>query len=362
VPDSGEQRRKSDESRRKKTVRARVKRIRETVIVSAAVGFALSVGTMAVLFFERRTNPDLGTFGKTFWYSLFSLMGNEPVGTMPTTTGGRISSAIIIFIGLVAFATITGTVSAFVGERLRVEKPIMDWDKLEGHLIICGWNRKAEIIVREYRDSACTPHMPIVVIAEFEGTPPFSDHSLKNSVQFLNDDFTKVEALQKAGVSRAAKCVILSDMGRGRKDRDADARTILAALTVEKLNHEVYTCAEINRREYVHHLELGNVNDYVVGGEHSAYLLAQAAITRGVMRVFTELLSYQHDNKFRKCTVSAAWDGKTFEDLLIHLKKEHDALLIGVSDEHGGVRINPTGHALTKGEVLVVIAAKAPLI
>jgi voltage-gated potassium channel len=346
----------------KRSVRSRVRRVKETVVVSGAVGFALSVGALAVMLFERRQNPELGTFGQTFWYSLFSLMGNEPVMGMPVTTGGKIVTAIIVFIGLVAFATITGTVSAFVAERLRVEKPILDWQKLEGHLIICGWNRKAEIVVREYRDSECTPHMPIVVIAELETTPQFSDPTLRSSVQFLNDDFTKVEALEKAGVKRAAKCVILSDTGRGRKDRDADARTILAALTIEKLNHEVYTCAEINRREYVQHLEMGNVNDYVVGGEHSAYLLAQAAITQGVMRVFTELLTYQHGNKFMKCRVSERWDGKPFEELLIHLKKDHDALLIGVSDEHRGVRVNPSGYKLVEGEEVVVIAAKAPKI
>jgi voltage-gated potassium channel len=348
-------------SKHEKNVRVRVRNVRETVVVSLAVGLALSGGAFGVLMFERAKNPDLSSFGKTFWYSLFSLMGNEPVGTMPVTTGGKIVSATIVFIGLVAFATITGTVSAFVSERLRVEKPIVDWQKLEGHLIICGWNRKAEIIVRQYKDSACSPQMPVVVIAEMEGAPPFSDQTLRAHTQFLNEDFTKVEALEKAGVHRAAKCIILSDTSKGRKDRDADARTILAALTIEKLNHEVYTCAEINRREYAQHLEMGNVNDYVVGGEHSAYLLAQAAITRGVMRIFDELLTYEENaNKFLKCKVSAKWDGKPFEELLVHLKKTQDALLIGVSDSHGHVRVNPINLMLHEGDELVVIAAKAP--
>ena len=107
---------------------------------------------------------------------------------------------------------------------------------------------------------------------------------------------------------------------------------------------------------------MGNVNDYVVGGEHSAYLLAQAAITRGVMRIFEQLLSYQHGNKFLKCKVSDAWDGKSFEELLVFLKKDQDALLIGVSDGHGGVRVNPTKLSLRKGDEVVVIAAKTPRI
>ena len=90
-------------SKHEKNVRVRVRRVRETVVVCFAVGLALSAGAFGVLSFERVQNPDLSSFGKTFWYSLFSLMGNEPVGTMPVTTGGKVVSAAIVFTGLVAF-------------------------------------------------------------------------------------------------------------------------------------------------------------------------------------------------------------------------------------------------------------------
>ncbi|MDA7951745.1 MAG: hypothetical protein MPJ24_09690 [Pirellulaceae bacterium] len=56
----------------------------------------------------------------------------------------------------------------------------------------------------------------------------------------------------------------------------------MGALTVEKLNESVYTCAELNEREYGSHLTMGHVNDYVVSGEYGAYLLANAA--RGLLK------------------------------------------------------------------------------
>ena len=43
--------------------------------------------------------------------------------------------------------------------------------------------------------------------------------------------------------------------------------------------------AEIHKRENAHHLAMGKVNDYIVSGEHSAFLLAQSTITRGVMKM-----------------------------------------------------------------------------
>jgi voltage-gated potassium channel len=176
-------------------------------------------------------------------------------------------------------------------------------------------------------------------------------------VQFLNDDFTKLEALEKAGVRRAARCILLADTSKGRKERDADARTVLAALTIERLNPDVYTVAEINRREHAHHLEMGKVNDYVVSGEQSAFLLAQSAITRGVMSVFSELLTREHGNRFSRCSLTNDWKGKSFLELMLHMKEEHNALLVGV-EEGERIVVNPTNYVFKGDEDVVLIAAR----
>jgi voltage-gated potassium channel len=196
---------------------------------------------------------------------------------------------------------------------------------------------------------------PVVVLAEFEQGPPPLDPELRTRVQFLDDDFTKIEALEKAGVRRAARAIILADTGRGRKERDADARTILAALTIERLNPEVYTCAEIHKRENAHHLAMGKVNDYIVSGEHSAFLLAQSTITRGVMKVFSELLTHQHGNRFSRCIVPEKWRGKTFLDLMTHIKETHDALLVAVTSGEQTI-VNPKDYVFAGGEDVVLIS------
>ena len=167
--------------------------------------------------------------------------------------------------------------------------------------------------------------------------------------------YYSLEALEKAGVRRAARAIILSDMSRGRKERDADARTVLAALTIERMNPKVYTCAEIHRREHSHHLEMGGVNDYVVTGEQSAFMLAQSAITRGVMRVLSELLTIDVGNRFTRCHVPRQWKGKSFVELMTHLKEEHDALLVAVQkgDE---TLVNPKEYVFHGGEDIVLIA------
>jgi voltage-gated potassium channel len=152
--------------------------------------------------------------------------------------------------------------------------------------------------------------------------------------------------------------VILSDTSRGRGERDADARTILAALTVEKLSPQVYTCVELNRREYAPHLELGGVNSFVVGGEHSAFLLAQAAVNKAFFGVFTELLRFETGNRFCRSKVPDRWKGKTFFDAMVEMKEKHDAILVAIEDAAGHVIVNPREYTFVGGEDAIVIAAR----
>lgn len=330
---------------------------REVFFVSGLVLLAVVIASSALVTFERDANPALRTFGQAFWFSLYSVVAAEPIPAPPTTFGGHVVAFFVILTGLFTFATVVGTVTALVTERLRSGDLIVDWEDLRDHLIVCGYNRKAQIILKEY--VAATPEdddRPIVVIAELEQIPQLAPE-LQRRVQFLNDDFTKIEALEKAGVRRAARAIILADTARGRKERDADARTVLAALTIERLNPDIYTAAEINRREHGHHLEMGKVNDYVVSGEHSAFLLAQSAITRGVMSVFSELLTHEHGNRFSRCQVPKSFKGKSFVELMVHVKKEHDALLVAVNNGKDVV-LNPSSYVFQGGEDVVLITSK----
>lgn len=330
---------------------------RRALALLSIIGLSVMVATAALLAFESGKNQELSSFEQAFWFSLYSIFATQPTPDAPLTTGGRVVSLFLIFVGLSTFAVLTGTVSAVVLSRLKVEGLVVDWEDLKDHVIICGWNRKAEIIVREYDAMHKDDPKPVVVIAKTEGSPAFTEPSLRSRVQFLDDDFTKISALEKAGILRASTCILLSDTTKGRNERDADARTILAALTVERLNPQVYTCAELNRREYSTHLKLGCVDDFVVSGEHSAFLLAQAALNHGTMNVWSELLSYEYGHKFCRVTVPQKLVGHHFCEALKVLKKEDNLIAIAISQKGQAPKINPPDTTvLGEGDELVVIA------
>jgi len=331
----------------------------EYLVVTGLLLLTVLFGAGVMLAIEAQDNPDIDTWPEAFWFSVYSLFAGEPIPGAPRSLLGRVVAMFIMFMGVTIFAMLTGTVSAFMVERLRMEGQKVDWEHFSEHLVICGWNSKAEIVIREYRISHPEDDQPVVVIAEPMDEPPSPSPDLRDHVQILEDDFTRVVALEQAGIHRAQTCIILSDTRGERTAQDADARAILAALTVEKLNSNVYTCAELNNRGYGSHLEMGHVNDYVVSGEHSAYLLAQAALNRGITDVFAELLTHERGNQFYRVPITDTWHGRPILDLFLYLKQEHNAILLAVHTADGRHLVNPSQHTFQPGDEVTVIAARS---
>ena len=330
----------------------------EYAMVLGLIMLTVLFATGAVLTFEQG-NEDVDTFGEALWFSIYTMVAGEPIPAPPKTLEGHVLAVSVMFMGMTVFAMFTGTVSAFMVDRLRVEGRPVQWEEFSDHVVICGWNRKSEIIVREYQVANSRKPVPIVVIDQHEGAPEFQDETLRNKVQFLNEDFTKVSSLTKAGITRAKTCIIVSDANGKRSAQDADARTILAALTAERLNPGVYTCAELINGEHGAHLDMGRVNDYVVSGEHSGFLLAHAALNRGLIGIFSELLTHERGSQFYSVDVPDDWIGRDVMDLFVHLKREHNAILVAVHErETDRFNVNPDRYEFQGGEDAIVISSE----
>ena len=354
------------------------------LMISGMLVVAVGFGTLAITHFENehartvRMQPDRqelnGTTGgesnatpeqdfslqSSFWYSLYTLLAGEPIPGPPTTLSSKLVTVFLMFMGMTIFAIFAGTVSAFMVDRMRREGRIVEWDALSGHIVICGWTQKTPIIIREYRSSPASRKIPIVVITELSPESLESEVESLGNVMFVHDDFTKVSALQRAGIGRAKTCLVLSDLSAGRSEQDADARTILAALTVEKINESVYTCAELVNRSYASHLEAGNVNDFVVSGEYGAHILAQAAMKRGLVNVVTELMTYERGNEFYRVPIPENWVGTTFNHQLTNVRERENVILIAVHQSGREAIINPAHYTFQEGDEIVVIAQAEP--
>ena len=296
----------------------------------------------------------------SFWYSIYTLLAAEPVPYPPKTINSRIVTVFLMLAGMAIFAIFAGTVSAFMVDRMRMEGRVVEWDALSSHIVICGWTQKTKIIIEEYRASRTSRRIPIVVITELDSELIDQEIRALSNVMFVHDDFTRVSALRRAGIDRATTCLVLTDTSGGRSEQDADARTILSALTVEKMNPDVFTCAELVNRNYASHLKVGNVNDYVVTSEYGAHVLAQTAMKRGLSNMVSELLTYEQGNEFHRVAVPASWVGASFDEKLSELRTKHASILVAVHSPDQPPNINPTDYHFEAGDEVVLIAVVAP--
>ena len=334
----------------------------EYLVMCGLLVVTVIFSTVLMVSFEKATldsavpAEEQFTFENALWFSVYSLFAGEPTPMTPTTRSGRIVAAFVMFMGLTIFAMFTGTVSAYMVETFHVEKNSYELENVENHLIICGWNSKTEIIIKEHRASNRSKKTPIVVIANVDLEKLGVANQITREFILVRDDFTRVTALEKAHIGRAKTCIILSDLSGRRSEQDADARTILAALTCESLNPDVYTCAELMNRSYGGHLDRGRVNDYVVSDEYAGYMLAQASMNHGLMGVLEELLTHQRGQVFHRITIPDSWSGKDYLSCMMLLKKDHNATLVAVQHADDEMMVNPDDHIFEPGDEIVVMS------
>ncbi len=191
------------------------------VLLSVTLFLAVAVGTALVLSFERQSSQELDSFGDAFWFSLYSLFAGEPVvPSAPSTTGGRIASVALIFMGLLVFAAFIGTVSALMVERLQREDDGMrQIDDLENHVILCGMGQVG------YRTLQVLRRLDQkVVVIERDENSEFVDLARAAKVPVIVDDVRKAAVLAAAGLQRARAVIAATNDDLTNLEIALDAR------------------------------------------------------------------------------------------------------------------------------------------
>lgn len=252
----------------------------------------------------------------------------------------------------------------------------MNLDDLKDHVIICGWNRSARTLLEELRSPRGGKARSIIILAEQK--PTLSEaHENDPSIFFIEGDYTRTDVLEKAGVERASRAILLADKSIAtRSDQDRDARTILAAMMIEKVSPGIFTCAELLSRDNIQHLLLAGIEEVVIADDYSGTLLAASSRIRGVTEIADEIFSSQYGNQFYKREIPSAWIDKSFLEVQKLVKEQYDALAVAVERAGGsGLEANlpgettlrhrtvtnpPADFRLHTGDWLITIATEEP--
>lgn len=342
-------------------------------LLAVVSAFIIIGGTLATLTFELQpTDPTVSSrqFLERTWQTAFLFISGEIVGALPGTVPGRLISIIISLAGLSIFAIFVGTVSATMTTYLRnsMDSKDLDLKDLSGHIIICGWDSVCADILRELEAVADIWHKGVVVIADTDDDI-VKHGGIKNTNRMFHvrDDFTKFDVLESVGAAKASRALVIADGSNSElSDQDRDARTVLAALTLEKINPNIFTCAELINEKNATHLKLAGVEEIISRARLTAGLFASTAVNDGVTAVVSQILTHHEGAYLRKITVPESFHNKPFQDLLIGFKQDFDSTVIALEKKSEGLKqahVNPSAQTiLTPGDRIVVLVTKDSLL
>ena len=324
---------------------------REKLFRLLLVLFILIVfSTIGITVIEPKTKlPD------ALWWSIVTLTTVGYGDIAPTSLGGRIIGVIIMFFGIGILGLFTGTIaSIFVERKLKENRGMSNFD-FENHIIICEWNFRANGILKELRSDLRMEITPIILIAEIERKPVDDEY-----LYFIQGGVTE-ENLKRANFDKARTVVILGDDRLDNYSRDA--KVVLSTLTVESINTDVYTIAELVDGKNLPHCQRANADEIIVSSEFSTKLISRATRDHGISKVLSELLSSQFGNDLYKVPVNGNMTGKKFIEVFSEMKREKDSTVLAIQKGANGDVISnpPMDHIIDEGDYLIVVSQVNPV-
>ena len=198
-----------------------------------------------------------------------------------------------------------------------------------------------------------TEKTPIVLIADID-RKPVNDKYL----YFVKGEVTD-ESLHQANIEKSKTVIILGDDNVDYKQRDA--KVILSVLTVESINKDAYTIAELINEKNIETCKRAYADEIIVSSKLSSNLISSAAINHGISKVISDIVTYEYGSQIFKIPVTEYEIGNIFIDVFIKMKK--DSLITVIAIQHGkeGETIsNPCpDYQLRKNDFLIVIGSNA---
>jgi voltage-gated potassium channel len=329
-------------------------------IILVVTLLAVVGGTVVAFSVEGRVGADFDTAEESFWWVTYSLIAGEPVGGMPRTVPGRALLVTLMLGGSAIFAGFTGLVSATMVDRLQTMSRVaeMDLDELEEQIVICGWNDGARPLLTELVQDRNLKNLPIVLVNELDHLPSEIWRDLQpDLVYHLQGDFAQLEMLRQAGIERASRAVVLADEGGPHSSVDRDARSVLTALTIERLNPDIYCVVELNHDANRAHLAVAGVEAVITGSDLTGRALAAACRDSAATQALMDLLSLQTGAQVEPRPGPKV--GMTFEELVLQVKRTEGLLVIGVDRPGEGCVLNPPSDAwVSPADRVVVIRGR----
>ncbi|MFC1693912.1 NAD-binding protein, partial [Candidatus Latescibacterota bacterium] len=152
------------------------------------------------------------------------------------------------------------------------------------------------------------------------------------SIRFVLGDYTMEPTLSRATITEAAAVIILADPGLDSSGKP-DERTLLATLAIKSISQDIKVYVELLDAASEVHLKRAGVDQIIISGEFSGFLLASAVIVPGIPQALKEIMHTDIGSDIRRESLPHEFIGMTFRDTVVEYYDRFGSILIGVITE-----------------------------
>lgn len=291
--------------------------------------------------------------GWTFFDSLYqviitlSTVGFQEVN--PLTSQGRVLTMIMIVSGVGSFAYLIGSFTQVLIEgriqqiwgKRRVLKTI---DKLNNHIIICGFGRIGGIVATELlREGA-----DVVVIETKEEVVRELE---EKGILHISGDATADETLLAAGLNRAKSLVTALHQ---------EAANVYVTLTARQLNPKVNIVARADHPSHIARLERAGANQVLIPHLYGGVRMAQSVL-RPTVTNFLDMAARGGAVDLQMEELLIESDSEIVDKNLIEaeIRPRFNLIVIAIKKASGEMIFNPQPQSvLEAGDTMVLVGKK----
>lgn len=337
----------------KKRIKNKIIQIRSLIMgnpfSSALVFLTVSwwfFGSIVYLFEKDLEGHNINSFQDGIWWGIVTFLTVGYGDRFPVGLPGRVAAGLLMICGVLGIAVITAKISSFFLERALLERRgFVDSSLLKGHYIICGWKKEMISFLMQILDANTAIHAEKMIL--INNAPDADIEGILNiprleKIKVIKGDFFTEHVIRRAAPEKAAKILILADAtpdsaGNIPTMTEADARTVMTAMTLSNIAKGTPIVAEILDSAMDQYLKIANVHEIVYSRDYSRMILGMASAGTGITNIFHDLINPHSQYHLRTKEVPSEFVGKTYSDVYQFFKTKPGTSCIGILENSGNV-------------------------
>lgn len=287
------------------------------------------------------------TFGDAIWYAIQVIGFGDDTAQ---STLGKIFSGLLFLINMAIFGF-------FISIILNKIQNIMDSIttgkigkiKLEGHIIICGYTKSSQNVIKDLLTDRSNVNNIVLITQK-------SIEDNLSGVIYMNGDFTELETLQDANISKAKYAVVFAEAKESDTIKDVDLRTVMTIFQIEKEASHVHTIAEINDERNAEIIKDKIDGDEILYKEMIDSRIISSCIThKYISNMFYDMFGTVNNERIKETTISDIELGTEADvkQIKIHFL-EKDCTFLGYIDRDNNSHLSPANNTKVSDEMRLI--------